>query len=80
MVTWVGIDSTWTKFRQNLKFSWGQGVSLSPGVTVKSEDMVSSQKGKFLVRVSKNGVRFLIRFIFYSDLTVGLDLQKRPYA
>ena len=50
---------------------------------LKSEDMVSGQKGKFLVIkswVSKSGVRFLIRCIFDSAVTFGLDLQKRPYA
>ena len=48
---------------------------------LKSEDMVSGRKGKFLVIkswVSKSGVRFLIRCIFYSAVTFGLDLQKRP--
>ena len=48
---------------------------------LKSEDMVSGQKGKFLVIkswMSKCGVGFLIRCIFDSAITFGLDLQKRP--
>ena len=48
---------------------------------LKSEDMVSGQKGKFLVIkswMSKCGVGFLIRCIFDSAVTFGLDLQKRP--
>ena len=43
--------------------------------------MVSGQKGKFLVIKSwmtKSGVGFLIRCIFDSAITFGLDLQKRP--
>ena len=49
MVTWVGIDSTWTKFRQNLKFSWGQGVSLSPGVTVKEMKKMKKENKDILL-------------------------------
>ena len=48
---------------------------------LKSEDMVSGRKGKFLVIkswISKSGVRFLIRCIFDLAITFGLDLQKRP--
>ena len=48
---------------------------------LKSEDMVSGQKGKFLVIkswMSKSGVGFLIRCIFDLAVTFGLDLQKRP--
>ena len=50
---------------------------------LQSEDMVSAQIAKFIVIkswMSKSGIRFLIRCIFDSAITFGLDFQKRPKA